>query len=149
MTFCRGNHGSPHARPLDALAAVTTHCRNMHRCPKALHKPFQSTVRELQSGRRIEWEGTFSLLENPLTPKPEAVSNAANIWQCILLTGFYTIEVTNKNELKILRNFEIYFHPPNLSLSYYLFQKCTTTSSRLDQHSRPHLGIGLALPFKQ
>ena len=67
----------------------------------------------------------------------------------MLLTGFYTIEVTNKNKFKILRDPEIYFHPPNLSLSYYLFQKCTTTSSRLDQHSRPHLGIGLALPFKQ
>ena len=67
----------------------------------------------------------------------------------MLLTGFYTIEVTNKNELKILRNFEIYFYPPNFLLSYYLFQKCTTTSSRLDQHARPHLGIGLVLPFKK
>ena len=67
----------------------------------------------------------------------------------MLLTGFYTIEVTSKNKFNILRILQIYFHPPNLPLSYYLFQKCTTTSSRLDQHSRPHLGIGLVLPFKK
>ena len=67
----------------------------------------------------------------------------------MLLTGLYVIEVTNKNKFKILRNLEIYFHPPNLSFSYYLIQKAMTTSSRLDQHSRPHLGFRLALPFKQ
>ena len=67
----------------------------------------------------------------------------------MLVTAFYKIEVTNKNEVKILSNLEIYFRLPNLSSPYCLFQKCTATSSRLDQHSRPDLGIGLALPFKQ
>ena len=40
----------------------------------------------------------------------------------MLVTAFYKIEVTNKNEVKKLSNLEIYFRLPNLSSPYCLFQ---------------------------